>query len=211
MDAHSITLAISDLEISVKITADQLRQNYARKDTEELLDIRARNQLTEVAHAAIEDELNARGVSKAAISIVLEQQAATQAAKEKLVYNLAPRSLRLVAKLIDVVGGLVFLAAINYPLFVYTPKAVYDPVGMISIALYFGYFLFKDAWGGQSLGKRIVRIKVIEKLSGQPCTAPKSFLRNFFGALGIFDWVFIFGEKRMRLGDIAADTSVVWK
>ena len=125
--------------------------------------------------------------------------------------TLAPRFLRLVAVLIDVFGGFALLIALNFPLFVYTPKAFYDPIGKISIALYLVYLLFKDARGGQSLGKRIVRIKVIDRSSGHPCSALKSLLRNFFVTLGLFDWLFILGEKRMRLGDIAANTSVVRK
>ena len=96
----------------MEITAEQLRQNFSYKDTEELLDIRARNQLTEVARTAIEEELSARGVAKEAVAAVLAQQLSAQSATDKFISNLAPRSLRLLAKLIDVFGGLALLRVI---------------------------------------------------------------------------------------------------
>jgi uncharacterized RDD family membrane protein YckC len=73
------------------------------------------------------------------------------------------------------------------------------------------YILFSDGFsGGQSYGKRIMKIAVIDASSGQPCTFPKSLLRNLLlFLLGIIDWVFIFGKKRQRLGDMLANTMVV--
>jgi uncharacterized RDD family membrane protein YckC len=73
------------------------------------------------------------------------------------------------------------------------------------------YILFADAFpGGQSYGKRMLGIAVVDRWSGAPCTAWQSFLRNvLLAVLGFFDWVFIFGEKQQRLGDMAAETIVV--
>jgi uncharacterized RDD family membrane protein YckC len=73
------------------------------------------------------------------------------------------------------------------------------------------YILFADGLpGGQSLGKRLLRTAVIQERTGQPCGWWRSFVRNFMLALlGPLDWVFVFGKRRQRLGDMAAGTIVV--
>jgi uncharacterized RDD family membrane protein YckC len=51
---------------------------------------------------------------------------------------------------------------------------------------------------------------VVDAATGRPCTFGKSFLRNFLlVVLGFIDWIFIFGRRRQRLGDMAANTLVV--
>ena len=82
---------------------------------------------------------------------------------------------------------------------------------VIGIILSLLYYLFQDGLrNGQSYGKRIVRTKVIDSRNGSPCTFGQSFLRNLLIAiLGFIDWIFIFGEKRQRLGDKLAKTLVV--
>jgi uncharacterized RDD family membrane protein YckC len=55
-----------------------------------------------------------------------------------------------------------------------------------------------------------VKTKVIDSRNGSPCTFGQSFVRNLLlSILGLIDWLFIFGEKRQRLGDKAATTLVV--
>ncbi|HEU0016345.1 MAG TPA: RDD family protein [Longimicrobium sp.] len=73
------------------------------------------------------------------------------------------------------------------------------------------YYLFADALpGGQSLGKHVLGIAVVDQASSAPCSAGQAFLRNFLASLlGMLDWIFIFGERRQRLGDMAARTIVV--
>lgn len=73
------------------------------------------------------------------------------------------------------------------------------------------YTLLADGLeGGQSIGKRMVGIRVISADTGAPCTFGQSFLRNLLLAfLGPIDWIFIFGERRQRLGDKAAGTIVI--
>jgi uncharacterized RDD family membrane protein YckC len=73
------------------------------------------------------------------------------------------------------------------------------------------YILLADGLpGGQSLGKKLLRMRVIDERSGRECNFGKSFLRNVLLAfLGPIDWVFIFGRKHQRLGDKAAGTIVV--
>ncbi len=102
------------------------------------------------------------------------------------------------------------------PLVVIIPGAILvsitDSVVFIVIAAIagFAYFFFADGLGeGQSFGKRAAGTRVIDSRTGEPCTYWQSLLRNFLGILGIFDWIFIFGESRQRLGDKAAGTIVV--
>jgi uncharacterized RDD family membrane protein YckC len=73
------------------------------------------------------------------------------------------------------------------------------------------YILFADGLsGGQSYGKRVMKTAVIDATSGQPCAFLKSFIRNILlSFLGVIDWIFIFGRKRQRLGDMAANTIVI--
>lgn len=80
-------------------------------------------------------------------------------------------------------------------------------MGGIGIIL---YILFADGMNeGQSWGKKIVGTRVIDMRTGDPCTYGQSFVRNIFYLLGFFDWIFIFGARRQRLGDIVAGTVVI--
>jgi len=79
--------------------------------------------------------------------------------------------------------------------------------GIVSVA----YLLLADGReNGQSIGKRMLNMRVIEEQSGNPCTYGRSFLRNILLlVLGPIDWIFIFGGKHQRLGDKLAGTVVV--
>ncbi|WP_087025088.1 RDD family protein [Thaumasiovibrio subtropicus] len=73
------------------------------------------------------------------------------------------------------------------------------------------YFLFSDGLAnGQSLGKKLLGISVIDSVTGKSCSFPQSLARNFLTPLiGIIDAMFILGQKRQRLGDMLAKTVVV--
>jgi len=72
------------------------------------------------------------------------------------------------------------------------------------------YFLFSDAFaGGQSVGKKIAKIKVVKKGTEKPCSIVQSFFRNITFPLGLIDWVSIFFSSRRRLGDFIANTEVI--
>ncbi|WP_459742710.1 RDD family protein [Pseudomonas sp. 3A(2025)] len=71
------------------------------------------------------------------------------------------------------------------------------------------YFLLADALpGGQSLGKRLLSIAVVDRKTFKACTPGQSFTRNS-GTLIVLDWIWIFMEARMRLGDMFAKTIVI--
>jgi uncharacterized RDD family membrane protein YckC len=123
--------------------------------------------------------------------------------------NLGSLSDRLLGQILDsfVAIGAFVLAAILY--------AVSPTIGAVAViaAIVYAifYILFADGFaGGQSYGKRVAHTAVIDASTGEPCTFGQSFLRNLLlTLLGIIDWVFIFGKKRQRLGDKAANTIVV--
>ena len=123
--------------------------------------------------------------------------------------NLGSLSDRLLGQILDsfVAIGAIVVAAI---LTVVSPRI--GAIAMIAAIVYaIFYILFSDGFaGGQSYGKRVAHTAVIDATTGKPCTFSQSLLRNLLlTLLGIIDWVFIFGKKRQRLGDKAANTIVV--
>jgi uncharacterized RDD family membrane protein YckC len=111
---------------------------------------------------------------------------------------------RFIAQFID---GLIAAAigAVTY----FAAKSLEWPLEFWVIG-YLLYLLFCDSLpGGQSFGKKVVRISVVHNVSNSPCTYLQSFARNVTMFLGIFDIVFILGKSRRRLGDYLARTKVV--
>jgi uncharacterized RDD family membrane protein YckC len=122
---------------------------------------------------------------------------------------LAPRSQRLLGQLIDgFIGGMpliagAFIGELNDSL------GRILVIGGIAWALFY-YFLADGLPGGQSFSKQWLGMRVISVKTKAPCSFGQSFIRNLLLAvLGPIDWVFIFGERRQRLGDKAAGTIVV--
>jgi uncharacterized RDD family membrane protein YckC len=126
-------------------------------------------------------------------------------------HDLAARGDRLIAQFLDsfVAILLVVVAALLSNLSV----KIGEVLGTFGVSAALFYILCADGLeGGQSYGKRIMGICVVDAKSGRPCTFIKSFLRNISLAfLGLIDWAFIFSEKRQRLGDMLAGTIVVTK
>ena len=72
------------------------------------------------------------------------------------------------------------------------------------------YFLLSDALpNGQSIGKKILNMRVVNKKTKESCSLFQSFLRNVTFPLGLFDWMFIFFGSHRRLGDFIASTIVI--
>jgi uncharacterized RDD family membrane protein YckC len=87
-------------------------------------------------------------------------------------------------------------------------------------------------WTGQSLGKRLVKLKVMsQKRAGEPCTLQESMLRNspvavftFFALIPFWGWLIVLlvgipllalevyfmltAEKGRRIGDLLGETEV---
>jgi uncharacterized RDD family membrane protein YckC len=125
---------------------------------------------------------------------------------------LASRTHRLVAQILDGFTALL-LVLLGFVTMLVTgpdgPVAAFSVIAGVLVAT--AYHLFCDALpGGQSVGKELMGIIVVDARSGRPCSVGQSFVRNLLLAVfGFFDWIFIYGGQRRRLGDMAAGTLVV--
>ncbi len=122
---------------------------------------------------------------------------------------LASRSDRLFGQLIDgLVGAAPMLVTVGLSWLI---GGLAIPFLLGAVAWSAFYYLFADGFSeGQSIGKRWLGSHVVSVETGAPCTFGQSFVRNsLLAILGPIDWVFIFGERRQRLGDKAAGTIVV--
>lgn len=121
----------------------------------------------------------------------------------------APRSQRLLGQVAD---GFIGIA----PLILTVIVGSFDDglgrvFGIASLGwAVFYYFLADGLHGGQSYGKRWLGMRVVSAETGEPCTFFQSFIRNLLLAvLGPLDWIFIFGARHQRVGDMVAGTVVV--
>ena len=144
-------------------------------------------------------------------------------------YRVAGLGSRTLAWLIDFLLML-FLWGAGFLFFVLTPlEAVMPGMGdalalLWIFAVYWGYFLlFEWLWNGQTLGKRALGIRVIQR-KGTALTFYHSAVRNIVRFVdSLPGWPFVLwpgcyavgfavaacNRKNRRLGDLAADTLVV--
>ncbi len=82
--------------------------------------------------------------------------------------------------------------------------------------MYWGYFtLFETFWNGQTPGKRLFKIRVIQQ-SGRQITFFEAMTRNLIRVIDMFPGVYLTGvitmlcnRQHQRLGDLAAGTLVI--
>ncbi|MGR5150037.1 RDD family protein [Photobacterium alginatilyticum] len=86
-----------------------------------------------------------------------------------------------------------------------------DQTDLISLSVAAIYFIFSDALPrGQSIGKLMLGMSVVDKESGKYCSLWQSFIRNILNPLiGLIDAIFILSKRRQRIGDLAANTIVI--
>ena len=101
----------------------------------------------------------------------------------------------------------------NFQRMINTPLVNWMTKEKIALAVFFLYLFFQDGLkSGQSFGKRMLSIRVINSKDGTSCTYRKSFLRNLLLLIPIINFIdigFMFGKKQQRLGDMLAGTYVV--
>ena len=119
----------------------------------------------------------------------------------------------LLPKLIGWVTGDNNLGQTNFEHLKNTPLVDLMTEGKMLPAVFFLYWFFQDGLkSGQSFGKRMLSIRVINSKDGTSCTYRKSFLRNLLLLIPIINFIdigFMFGKKQQRLGDMLAGTYVV--
>ena len=189
----------------MQVTEQDLCERYAGMETAQLLELLAQGSLTETASRVLDEELAKRSISprdRAAIVSELKQHIVQQ---DELLASLASPPQRFTAQFIDSIVTLL----IFFPAVLASPAV--RSLGVAGFLLAAAYLLLADGLpNGQSIGKRVLDIRVIDQRTRKPCTYLQSFVRNLLLALlGIFDWIFIFGRKHQRLGDMAASTIVV--
>ncbi|UXZ96078.1 RDD family protein [Pseudomonas phytophila] len=121
-------------------------------------------------------------------------------------YALASPWRRLAAQTIDLIVASLIVAICAVPLLL-----ISSALGALLAPLAYAYLLFADAiWNGQSLGKKVMKIVVMDEQNLVPCGYLQAFVRNLLKLLLLFlDWIFIFFDSQKRIGDMAASTIVV--
>lgn len=190
----------------MKITEESLHKKYSSMETEALLELLHTSDLTDMAKNVLERTLSERGVAPD------ERNKLAESVKNKVTLNTPPLASigsRIAAKLIDNVVTLVILVMPELVFrMVSADKSILGVlIGMFASTL---YLLLQDGLpNGQSIGKRLLKIAVVDKSSGKNCGIVASIIRNIFLVLSVIDFLFIASTYRQRLGDMSANTIVV--
>ncbi len=127
--------------------------------------------------------------------------------KEQIPNELAHPGTRFQSQFID---GLVTFLLGYLSFYVSNAFISIELSGYFGVAVAIGYLLLADSLpNGQSIGKKLLGIRVLSKETMRPCSMLQSFFRNATLPLGIFDWAPIFFGEHRRLGDFIASTIVV--
>jgi len=78
-------------------------------------------------------------------------------------------------------------------------------VGLVGFALYF----CKDCINGRSIGKRALKLQVVEKSSGNVASPIRCFIRNIFCVIWPIEVIITLANPSRRIGDMVAGTKVV--
>jgi len=189
---------------------EMLEQQYANQHTEILIEIKIKGELTDEAKSILDAELARRKIKTEEIE---EYKASgdvytytKEFDKEINLYNLASIPKRYTAQLIDQIIAIVFAILIAV---IANPNTFFQ---IISLIFFLGYSLFHDAMpNGQSIGKKLLGIKVVNMKTGNACSVKESFIRSItkLPIIAFIDALMIFSAIRRRLGDRLAGTIVV--
>lgn len=187
-----------------------LKELFSSLDNIDLIERSNSGSLTEIAQRLIEEEISNRGITSERENAILKEEKKTQESIN-IQANKYPSVIeRGIAHLLDQF----MLLPIGFFAAVITDMALGESTptsGLWTIPCLF-YFFFSDAFPkGQSIGKKICKIAVVDYEKRLPIGMFKSFIRNVILLVaGIVDVFFLFSNERRRLGDRAAGTIVVW-
>jgi len=185
-------------------TMQSFAGHYAALDTEDLLEI-GRNDLLDEARAALTAELEKRGVPLERATQIQAAGEADRASEPQRTERLASRFKRLIAFAIDFWVVFIVLLLVLLPLRFLSADVHLNVV----LAAWLTYMLLRDSIPGQSIGKRVLGLRVVKQENGLSCTWQESLGRNITHLFFYIDALFVLGERRLRLGDRLADTLVV--
>lgn len=128
-------------------------------------------------------------------------------------------SRRIVAYILDVLVGLSVLFLGYFLYFVANDlqqdslKSVGSSLIMLGTIWSILYMVGKDAFGGCSIGKRRMKLIILQCKDDQVCSKIRSILRNLILQIPLMvflEWIMLFFKDR-RIGDFLAGTYVVDK
>ncbi len=123
--------------------------------------------------------------------------------------DLASYTERLGALAVDTFAAGLGSICLFYLVNLVMPQPADNFLPMVTL-LAWTYLITADAFPrGQSLGKRILGISVVDAFSNQFCSPGQALLRNCSRVLNFWDVVWAFGSRRRRLGDLLAGTEVI--
>lgn len=195
--------------------AEMLKANYENLHTDILIETKQKGGLTDLAQKLLNEELQKRNVSaNDEISYKTSDISNTHPddfATGITLGDLASTGSRFVAQFIDQIIALLLMFATSLLVGMMGMNSAFG-LGIVFLS-YATYILMNDAMpNGQSIGKKILSIKVINKTSGKNCSLSESFLRNITTVIpptAALDAALIFGRKKQRMGDSIANTIVV--
>jgi len=139
-------------------------------------------------------------------------------------FDIAGIGSRFMAALVDLlIYGSVSLAIGLIAAYIVSRTDNLDLIGVftaiyigVNFVMYWAYYMvFEILWGGQSPGKRILKLRVV-RLDGTPASAGQIVIRNVGRLVDIFPGFYAVGvvvmflnDQSRRLGDLAAGTLVV--
>lgn len=192
-----------------------IKSNFENMHTEMLIARKLDGGMTDAAEKILDAELKKRNVTSVEISEYSNDAGYKELLKKELPNGLSENDLasapqRLVAQIVDQFIA-VFLAIVI--------SLIFSTLGfktlsiIVTIVIYIAYVTLNDALpNGQSYGKHLMKIKVIDLTSGTDCNLGQAFTRNITTAIpliSLIDGLMIFSRKRQRMGDRLANTIVI--
>jgi uncharacterized RDD family membrane protein YckC len=112
---------------------------------------------------------------------------------------------RLIAFIID----LLIIAVIIGIFFFITQTFESQIIFLLLSALMLTLLLCKDCINGQSFGKKIMKIQVVDNKTDRKVTNFQKIVRNVFVVFWIVDFFVLYFSKYKRIGDYVAKTKVI--
>jgi len=171
-------------------------------ETEELIRLQLAGGLTEIGAKALEKVMLERGVNPT------EKEAIENEVLKEIenIPPLASLGSRLIAQILD---ALFASFLIILPIMIFGKASI--PGSSVGFFLFIVYLLFQDALpNGQSIGKRVMKIAVVNKTTGKSCKYTESIVRNaLLLFIGFIDLLALGSRYKQRLGDMLANTIVI--
>ena len=141
--------------------------------------------------------------------------------EETYLPKLASAGSRFAAALIDFLGMLVLMTIIGYSMgeaYIDSEKGfsitLHDSSALLFFLAWIAAFPVVEGLTGQTIGKRIIKIKVTRK-NGNKVTVIQSLLRHLFDLIDYFLLIGLIiiavSPDKQRIGDLVANTIVVEK